>query len=58
MPLGIMRAGPVVAIDYAKAKVDGYTEEGDAALALNVDSGFSQIADGKHRCGVPRRLRQ
>ncbi len=38
MPLGIFRAGPVVAIDYAKAKVDGYTEEGDAALALNVDS--------------------
>ena len=38
MPLGVFRAGPVVAIDYAKAKVDGYTEEGDAALALNVDS--------------------
>lgn len=38
MPLGILRAGPVLAIDYAKAKVDGYTEEGDAALSLNVDS--------------------
>jgi phospholipase/lecithinase/hemolysin/uncharacterized protein YhjY with autotransporter beta-barrel domain len=38
MPLGIFRAGPVVALDYAKAKVDGYTEQGDAALALNVDS--------------------
>lgn len=38
MPLGIMRAGPVVALDYAKAKVDGYTEDGDPALALNVDS--------------------
>ncbi|MCH8617251.1 autotransporter domain-containing protein [Sphingomonas sp. SM33] len=35
-PLGTMRAGPVVALDYAKAKVDGYTEEGDAALSLNV----------------------
>jgi uncharacterized protein YhjY with autotransporter beta-barrel domain/phospholipase/lecithinase/hemolysin len=38
MPLGVFRAGPVVALDYAKAKVDGYTEEGDAALALDVDS--------------------
>ena len=38
MPVGIMRLGPVVALDYAKAKVDGYTEEGDAALTLEVDS--------------------
>lgn len=37
-PVGIMRAGPVVALDYAKAKVDGYTEEGDPALTLNVSS--------------------
>jgi uncharacterized protein YhjY with autotransporter beta-barrel domain/phospholipase/lecithinase/hemolysin len=37
-PVGILRAGPVVALDYAKAKVDGYSEQGDAALALNVDS--------------------
>ena len=37
MPLAAFRAGPVVAIDYAKAKVDGYTEQGDAALTLNVD---------------------
>ena len=35
-PLSVFRAGPVVALDYVKAKVDGYTEEGDAALALNV----------------------
>ena len=38
IPVGIMRAGPVVAIDYAKARVDGYTETGDPALTLNVDS--------------------
>ncbi len=38
LPLGVLRAGPVVAIDYAKAKVDGYTESGDPALTLNVDS--------------------
>ena len=37
-PVGIIRAGPVVAIDYAKAKVDGYTESGDPALTLNVGS--------------------
>ena len=38
MPAGGFRVGPVVALDYAKAKVDGYTEDGDAALTLNVDS--------------------
>jgi outer membrane lipase/esterase len=38
MPLGGLRAGPVVALDYAKAKVNGYTETGDAALTLNVNS--------------------
>ena len=38
MPIGSVRAGPVVALDYARAKVDGYTESGDAALALNVGS--------------------
>ena len=38
MGLGGLRVGPVVALDYAKAKVDGYTETGDAALTLNVNS--------------------
>ncbi|MEO7787653.1 MAG: autotransporter domain-containing protein [Sphingomicrobium sp.] len=33
-----LRAGPVVALDYAKAKVDAYSETGDAALTLNVNS--------------------
>ena len=33
-----LQAGPVVGVDYAKAKVDDYTETGDAALTLNVDS--------------------
>ena len=28
----------MVALDHARARVDGYTEEGDAALALNVGS--------------------
>jgi uncharacterized protein YhjY with autotransporter beta-barrel domain/phospholipase/lecithinase/hemolysin len=38
MPFGILRAGPVIGLDYAKAKVDGYTEAGDPALTLNVSS--------------------
>ncbi|MFL6724353.1 MAG: autotransporter domain-containing protein [Sphingomicrobium sp.] len=44
MPLGSVRVGPVVGLDYAKAKVDGYTESGDPALTLNVDSlGYSSL---------------
>jgi len=31
-----LSAGPIVAVDYARAKVDGYTETGDPALTLNV----------------------
>jgi outer membrane lipase/esterase len=38
MPFGLFRAGPVVGLDYAKAKVDAYTEEGDPALTLNVSN--------------------
>ena len=38
MPMGILRVGPVIGVDYARAKVGGYTESGDAALTLNVDS--------------------
>jgi uncharacterized protein YhjY with autotransporter beta-barrel domain len=38
MPFAGLRAGPIVALDYARAKVDSYTETGDAALALDVGS--------------------
>jgi len=38
LPVGIFRIGPVAALDYARAKVDGYTESGDPALNLIVDS--------------------
>ena len=38
MPMGAIRVGPVVALDHARAKVDGYTEEGDPVLDLNVGS--------------------
>lgn len=36
--IGPFRVGPVVALDYARAKVDAYTETGDGALSLNVGS--------------------
>jgi len=36
MPFGAARVGPIVALDYAKAKVDGYTESGDPVLTLDV----------------------
>jgi uncharacterized protein YhjY with autotransporter beta-barrel domain/phospholipase/lecithinase/hemolysin len=36
MPLGGFSAGPIAAVDYARAKVDGYTETGDPALTLAV----------------------
>ena len=36
MPLAALRIGPVVALDYARAKLDSYTESGDPALTLNV----------------------
>jgi len=38
MPVAGLRVGPVLALDYAKAKVESYTESGDPALTLNVDS--------------------
>lgn len=31
-----LKAGPIAAVDYARAKVDSYTEAGDPALTLNV----------------------
>jgi phospholipase/lecithinase/hemolysin/uncharacterized protein YhjY with autotransporter beta-barrel domain len=36
MPVLGFQAGPIVALDYARAKVDGYTENGDPALTLTV----------------------
>lgn len=31
------RVGPLVSVDYARASIDGFTEEGDAALTLDVE---------------------
>ncbi len=38
MGLGAVRVGPVIGLDYARVRVDGYTEDGDSALTLNVGS--------------------
>jgi outer membrane lipase/esterase len=38
MPMGAVRVGPVAALNYAHAKVDGYTESGDPVLTLDVSS--------------------
>jgi outer membrane autotransporter protein len=46
-PLGPVRFGPVASIDYARASVDGYTEEGDGALTINVgEQRFSALVGG------------
>ncbi len=36
--MGSVRVGPIAGLDYARVRVDGYTEDGDSALALNVGS--------------------
>ena len=38
MGVGAVRVGPVVGVDYTRVRVDGYTEDGDSALTLNVGS--------------------
>ena len=38
MNIGAVRLGPIAGLDYARVRVDGYTEEGDPALTLNVGS--------------------
>jgi len=35
-PFGGVKVGPIVGVDYARAKIDGFTEDGDAALIQNV----------------------
>jgi outer membrane lipase/esterase len=35
--MGKTRVGPVVGLQYARAKLDGYTETGDPVLTLNVE---------------------
>jgi uncharacterized protein YhjY with autotransporter beta-barrel domain/phospholipase/lecithinase/hemolysin len=47
MSLMALKAGPIVALDYARAKVDAYTEAGDPALTLNVGSQSYKAVTGQ-----------
>jgi uncharacterized protein YhjY with autotransporter beta-barrel domain/phospholipase/lecithinase/hemolysin len=47
IPLSVLKVGPIVAVDYARAKVDGYTETGDPALTLNVGSQRAKSTRGQ-----------
>ena len=46
VPFGGVRAGPIVALDYARAKVGAYTEGGDPVLALRVNSVSAKALTG------------
>lgn len=42
--VGGLRLGPVIGVRYADVDLDGYTEQGDAALTLNVvDQGYTSL---------------
>lgn len=47
MSFGGLKAGPIVAVDYAKAKVGSYTETGDPALTLNVSGQSAKSLTGQ-----------
>jgi uncharacterized protein YhjY with autotransporter beta-barrel domain/phospholipase/lecithinase/hemolysin len=42
-----LKAGPIVALDYARAKVDAYSEGGDPVLTLNVGSQSHKALTGQ-----------
>ena len=47
MPFGPFSVGPVAALDYARANVQGYTENGDPVLTLNVSSQSQKSLTGQ-----------
>ena len=47
MSLAGLSAGPIIAVDYARAKVNGYTETGDPALTLNVSGQRHKAVTGQ-----------
>jgi outer membrane autotransporter protein len=53
MGFGGLEAGPVIALDYAHAKVDAYSEAGDPALTLNV--GSQSLTDLSGQAGIELR---
>ena len=46
VPLGVVQIGPTVGIDYAFARVAGYTEAGDPAASLTVERQSSEALTG------------
>lgn len=46
VPFGSLRLGPVIALDYGRAKVDAYHESGDPTLTLNVSSASAKALEG------------
>jgi uncharacterized protein YhjY with autotransporter beta-barrel domain/phospholipase/lecithinase/hemolysin len=50
MGFGGLQAGPILALDYAHAKVDAYTETGDPALTLSV--GSQSLSDLSGQAGL------
>ena len=42
-----LSVGPILALDYARAKVNGYTEAGDAALTLDVSGQSHKALNGQ-----------
>ena len=47
MGIAGLSAGPIVAVDYARAKIDGYTEKGDPTLTLNVSGQTAKAFTGQ-----------
>ena len=47
MSFGGLEAGPIIALDYAHAKVNSYTESGDPALTLNVSNQSYKSLNGQ-----------
>ena len=45
--VGPAKIGPLLQVDYARAKVDGYTESGDPALNLNVGGQTAKSLTGQ-----------
>lgn len=47
VPFSGFQIGPIIGLDYARAKVNGYTEAGDPALTLNVSAQSLKAVTGQ-----------
>jgi uncharacterized protein YhjY with autotransporter beta-barrel domain/phospholipase/lecithinase/hemolysin len=46
MSFGSLKAGPVIGVQYARVRMDGYAEQGDPVLTLNVQGQRASETDG------------